>query len=125
MPRRPIDRRGPRVRQHDPSLLILLSLAAGDKHGHALAGDIAEVAGVRLGPGTLYGAITRLEQRGLIEPLAAEGRRRPYRLTRSGLAALDEDVKALRRLLAAGDERVAMARRRLGATPAPGLGWAT
>lgn len=106
--------RGSRVRQNDPSLLILISLAEGDKHGHALASDIAEVAGVRLGPGTLYGAITRLEERGLIEPLEEEGRRRPYRLTRSGLAALDEGVRELRRLAAAGDKRLGVAGRRLG-----------
>ena len=117
------DRRSRRIRQNDPSLLILLSLAEGDKHGHALAGDIAEVAGVRLGPGTLYGAITRLEERGLIEPLAEEGRRRPYRLTRAGLVALDDGVRELRRLAAAGDERLAAAGRRLGATTS--LGWAT
>jgi DNA-binding PadR family transcriptional regulator len=103
-----------RVRQNDPALLILLSLAEGDKHGHALAGDIEAVAGVRLGPGTLYGAIARLEERGLIEPLAEDGRRRPYRLTRSGLAALDEGVRELRRLAAAGDARLAAAGRRLG-----------
>ncbi|HEV3213393.1 MAG TPA: PadR family transcriptional regulator [Acidimicrobiales bacterium] len=124
MPAAPIERRGRRVRQNDPSLLILLSLAEGDKHGHALAVDIAEVAGVRLGPGTLYGAITRLEERGLIEPLAEEGRRRPYRLTGAGLAALDEGVRELRRLAAAGDERVVAAGRRLGVTAARGLGWA-
>jgi DNA-binding PadR family transcriptional regulator len=124
MPAAPTERRARRVRQNDPSLLILLSLAQGDKHGHALAVDIAEVAGVRLGPGTLSGAITRLEERGLIEPLAEEGRRRPYRLTGAGLAALDEGVRELRRLAAAGDERLAAAGRRLGATTAHGLGWA-
>ncbi len=103
-----------RVRQNDPTLLILLSLAEGDKHGHALAGDIEAVAGVRLGPGTLYGAIARLEERGLIEPLAEDGRRRPYRLTRTGLAALDEGVRELRRLAAAGDARLGAAGRRIG-----------
>jgi len=122
MARSSSDRRSRRIRQNDPALLILLSLAEGDKHGHALAGDIAQVAGVRLGPGTLYGAITRLEERGLIEPLAEEGRRRPYRLTRSGLVALDDGVRELRRLAAAGDERLAAASRRLGGTS---LGWAT
>jgi DNA-binding PadR family transcriptional regulator len=105
---------GFRARQNDPSLLVLLSLAGGDKHGHGLAGDIERVAGVRLGPGTLYGAIARLEERGLIEPLAEDGRRHPYRLTQSGLAALDEGVRELRRLAAAGDERLEVAGRRLG-----------
>jgi len=112
--RRAASGRVERVRQNDPTLLILLSLAEGDKHGHALARDIETVAGVRLGPGTLYGAIARLEERGLIEPLAEDGRRRPYRLTRAGLAALDEEVRELRRLAAAGDARLAAAGRRLG-----------
>jgi DNA-binding PadR family transcriptional regulator len=114
--------RATRVRQNDPSLLILLSLADGDKHGHALAGDIERLAGVRLGPGTLYGAIARLEERGLIEPLAQDGRRRPYRLTPTGLGALRDGVRDLRRLAAAGDERLAAAGRRL---PGVSSGWAT
>src|SRR5258705_250980 len=58
----------------DPSLLILASLAGGDKHGYAMIEDIERMASVRLGPGTLYGALARLEQRGLIAPLAATGR---------------------------------------------------
>ncbi|HLK45319.1 MAG TPA: PadR family transcriptional regulator, partial [Acidimicrobiales bacterium] len=50
-------------RPNDPPLLILTSLAGGPKHGHALSRDIESFAGVRLGPGALYGAITRLEER--------------------------------------------------------------
>jgi len=73
----------------DPALLIMTSLAAGPKHGYALIQDIAEFAGVRLGPGTLYGAISRLEERGLIEALEAEGRRRPYYLSAAGQDALE------------------------------------
>ena len=72
----------------DPAVLILSSLAGGDKHGYALVKDIEAFAGVRLGPGTLYGALSRLEERGLIEALDAEDRRRPYRLTARGTAAL-------------------------------------
>ncbi len=72
----------------DPTLLVLASLAEGDKHGYAMMEDIERFAGVRLGPGTLYGAITRLEQRGWIRPLkAAEDRRQPYTLTRRRAAA--------------------------------------
>src|SRR5436305_1120262 len=52
-------------RENDPPLLILVSLADGPKHGHALARDIEGFADVTLGPGALYGAITRLEERGL------------------------------------------------------------
>jgi DNA-binding PadR family transcriptional regulator len=48
----------------DPSVLIMASLASGPKHGYALIKDIQEFAGAALGPGTLYGALARLEQRG-------------------------------------------------------------
>src|ERR1043165_8067396 len=50
----------------EPALLILVSLADGPKHGYSMTEDIEMVAGVRLGPGTLYGALARLETRGLI-----------------------------------------------------------
>ena len=65
----------------DPTLLVLASLAGGDKHGYAIMDDIQAFAGLRLGPGTLYGAITRLEERGWIRPLDSGDGRRPYRLT--------------------------------------------
>ena len=48
----------------DPGLLILTSLADGEKHGYAMMEDIEALCGVRLGPGTLYGALARLERRG-------------------------------------------------------------
>ncbi len=79
----------------DPEILILSSLAGGDKHGYAMVQDIQRFAGVALGPGTLYGAITRLEERGWIRPLEAEDRRRPYRLTPSGRVYLEEQMKGL------------------------------
>lgn len=68
----------------DPEVLLLVSLADGPKHGHAMLLDVHAFTGKRLGPGTLYGALSRLEEEGLVEPLAPEGRRRPYRLTRRG-----------------------------------------
>lgn len=91
----------------DPSLLILASLADGPKHGYAMMEDIAEMSGVRLGPGTLYGALARLEQRGFIEPLPAEQRRRPYRLTGLGAAALREQLRSLGHFAATGLARLA------------------
>ena len=94
-------------RANDPPVLILTSLADGPKHGHALARDIEEFAVVRLGPGALYGAITRLEQRGLIEPLDSDDRRRPYRITEAGTAALAEVVADMRRLADTGAARLA------------------
>ena len=61
----------------EPALYILISLADGPKHGYAMTHDIEAVAGHKFGPGTLYGAIARLESRKWIEPLPAEDRRRP------------------------------------------------
>jgi hypothetical protein len=57
----------------DPSVLILSSLAEMPRHGHAIYLDIKGFAGGELGPGTLYGAIERLEERGLIEPAGEDG----------------------------------------------------
>ena len=51
----------------------MASLADGAKHGYAITRDVEEIAGVTLGPGTLYGALARLEERGLIEPLPSDG----------------------------------------------------
>ena len=76
----------------DPTLLVLASLADGDKHGYAMMEDIQRFANVRLGPGTLYGAITRLEQRGWIRPVASEDRRQPYSITGAGRAYLEEQL---------------------------------
>ena len=98
---------------NDPGLLILTSLSSGPKHGYALTQDIETFAGVRLGPGTLYGALTRLEDRGLIEPLEAQDRRRPYRITADGGAALAATLAGLRRILDEGDVRLARSDGRL------------
>ena len=46
----------------DPELLILSSLADGPKHGWAIMSDIEAFAGVTVGPGTLYNAITRAKR---------------------------------------------------------------
>jgi DNA-binding PadR family transcriptional regulator len=93
-------------RPNDPPLLILTSLADGPKHGHALAKDIEQFAGVSLGPGALYGAITRLEERGLIEALPSIDRRNPYRITAAGSAALAHAVNDMKRLANVGAKRL-------------------
>lgn len=85
---------------------MLSSLAKEPKHGYAIILDVEEVAGVRLGPGTLYGVLSRLESKGLIEALPAEGRRRPYRLTQEGIGALSEELEALDRVVSAGLSRL-------------------
>ena len=93
----------------EPALLILISLADGPKHGYAMIDDIATVAEVRFGPGTLYGAITRLESRGLIERLDAEDRRNPYRLTGLGEKALRARLASIQAIARIGQRRLANA----------------
>ena len=93
-------------RSNDPPVLILTSLASGSKHGYALLQDIEDFAGVTLGPGTLYGAIARLEERGLIEPVGASGRRRPYRLTAAGAEVLEVTLGELRAIVEVGTARL-------------------
>jgi DNA-binding PadR family transcriptional regulator len=90
----------------DPSLLILASLAGSDKHGYAMIEDIESMSGNKLGPGTLYGALARLEERGLIEPLPADDRRRPYRLTGLGAKILREQLVVLNHFARIGLERL-------------------
>ena len=103
MPRHPSHRGQP----PEPGLLILTSLAGGPKHGYAMIEDISRLAGVRLGPGTLYGALARLESRGLIEALPDEDRRRPYRLTGLGRDVIGEQLESIQRLAEAGLRRLA------------------
>jgi len=91
----------------EPALLILVSLADGPKHGYAMLEDIEALCGVRLGPGTLYGALARLERRALVAPLEAEDRRRPYRLTEAGVATLRAQLAGLHDLARAGLRRLA------------------
>jgi DNA-binding PadR family transcriptional regulator len=91
---------------NDPQLLVLVSLASGPKHGHAMLLDIERIAGARLGPGTLYGAIGRLEAAELIEPMSSDGRRRPYRLTEAGRSVLGDRLRALKATVEAGIARI-------------------
>lgn len=90
----------------DPPLLVLASLSNGPKHGHAMIEDIALLCGTRLGPGTLYGAITRLEEQGMIEALPADDRRHPYRITPDGLELLRARLSVLNRFARAGMKRL-------------------
>ena len=90
----------------EPAILILTSLAKGPAHGYAIVKDVEELAGVHLGPGTLYAAISRLEARGLIEALEPRERRRPYRMTGSGEQFLRERLRTLERVTRAGLERL-------------------
>lgn len=93
----------------NPSLLILSSLASGAKHGYAMIQDIEEFSGTHLEVGTLYGALARLQEQGWIEALESSDRRRPYRLTGLGLAALREQLDTMQQIVTVGQQRLANA----------------
>ena len=86
----------------EPGLLVLASLAGSPRHGYAIMRDIQRFHGARMEPGTLYGALSRLEGRGWIEPLPAEDRRRPYRLTEAGVRVLRHHLATMQRVVATG-----------------------
>ena len=82
----------------DPSVLILTSLSDGPKHGYAIMTDVAAFSGVKMEPGTLYGALSRLERRGWVRPLAAAERRRPYQITAAGQVTAMQQIVQVARL---------------------------
>jgi DNA-binding PadR family transcriptional regulator len=89
----------------EPSMYILVALSDGPKHGYAIMTDVESISGAPLGPGTLYGALARLERRGLIEALEPDERRRPYRLTALGATTLKVQLEGV-----AGFARTGLAR---------------
>lgn len=93
----------------EPSLLILVSLSAGPKHGYAIMQDVEHVSGRPMGAGTLYAALARLEERGHIEPLTQVDRRRPYRLTAVGATNLAEQLRGLSKFAQTGLRRLTAA----------------
>ncbi|WP_368662670.1 methyltransferase domain-containing protein [Kitasatospora sp. NA04385] len=76
-------------------MLVLSALAEGPLHGYAVNTAIERMTGERLGRGSLSGALVRLRDKGLIEYLEGEGRRRPVRLTSAGRKVLEGEVEAL------------------------------
>jgi DNA-binding PadR family transcriptional regulator len=95
---------------------ILLSLASGEQHGYAIMQEVLERSDgkIRLWPATLYGALKRLIDAGLIEesderPAAEldDARRRYYRLTKLGRGVLDAETARLKELV-----RIVQIRRR-------------
>jgi DNA-binding PadR family transcriptional regulator len=90
----------------EPSLYILVSLSDEPKHGYLIMQDVEAMSRRPLGPGTLYGALARLERRGLIEALDAEDRRRPYRLTGAGETLLRAQLDQIERFVAIGRARL-------------------
>lgn len=99
-------REDPLRRAGEASVLILVSLADGPKHGYALIKDVKQFAGMELGPGTLYGALDRLERLGFVEPLPANERRHPYRITVQGAAALRVHLDSLEEISVTGRLRL-------------------
>jgi DNA-binding PadR family transcriptional regulator len=93
----------------DRSILILTSLADCPKHGYALIKDVESFAGVKLGAGTLYSALAKLERAGLVEALPAEERRRPYRITAAGRDFLYARLTESVRIAEVGLRRIAVA----------------
>lgn len=102
-------RRADQLTWGNPPLLILGSLAGGPKHGYAIVQDVTEQAGITMGPGTLYGALSRLEASGLVEALPGDERRRPYRLTAAGAQALSERLADMSRFARTGLARLSAA----------------
>jgi len=90
----------------DAALLILTSLAGGAKHGYSMIDDIKSITGARLGPGTLYGAIARLETEGMIAALESDDRRRPYQITAKGRRHLEAEIGGMKDFVAAGLRRL-------------------
>jgi DNA-binding PadR family transcriptional regulator len=93
----------------DPSVLILTSLSDGSKHGYAIMTDVAAFSEVSMEPGTLYGALSRLEKRGWIRPLDTDERRRPYEITAAGQAVLAEQLKTMQQVVRTATQRIATA----------------
>ncbi|SEM62685.1 PadR family transcriptional regulator [Streptacidiphilus jiangxiensis] len=102
------------MQANDAQTLVLCALADGPLHGYAVNAAIEQLVGERLGPGSLYGALTRLEAKGLVEPVEPveeSGRQRPVRLTAAGRAVLERELRSMAKVAAAG-------LRSLGVSPA-------
>lgn len=90
----------------DPALLILASLAGGQKHGYHMMEDIQAISGIKLGPGTLYWALNRLEEHGFIEAIETDDRRKPYKLTALGLTTLESTLEKMQAFTQTGLQRL-------------------
>ena len=94
-------------RTSEPALLVLVSLLEGPRHGYAVSQDIERMTGRRPGPGTLYGAISRLEGAGMIEAVPGdESRRKPYGLTPADVAEAQRELSSMAALADEGHRRL-------------------
>jgi DNA-binding PadR family transcriptional regulator len=94
------------MQAHDAQTLVLYALADGPLHGYAINTAIEQLTGQRLGPGSLYGALARLEAKQLIEPVDKTGRQRPVRLTPHGREVLERELRSMAHVAAAGLKRL-------------------
>ena len=90
----------------DVQLLILTALAAEPMHGHGIRDEVEQLSGRAVGPGTLYGAISRLEDDDLIRPLAPHGRRKLYQMTGAGRRYLGDEVARSRAVVEVAERRL-------------------
>lgn len=90
-------------------LHVLLAIEGGALHGYAIMQAVEGTAGIAMGPGTIYGTLQRLSEAGLVDEVdPAEGeadRRRCYRLTAQGRAALKAEADRIASLAALLRER--------------------
>ena len=84
---------------------ILLALI-DPKHGYGIMQQTAELSGGRLSlsAGTLYGALASLQEKGWIEPLPEEGRKKEYRITDRGREVLLQELERLTDLVENGKQ---------------------
>jgi len=92
----------------EPSLLILISIAEQNRHGYAIMEDIEKSYDIKLGPGTLYGAISRLEKSGYIQAVASDDRKKPYALTEDGETYVKEQIQAMQKVTTVGMQRLGL-----------------
>ena len=81
---------------------ILLALADGRLHGYAIMRAVEYVTSpsMKMGPGTIYGSLQRMEEAGLVEDCGSveDGKRRLYGMTRLGRKTLEAESARLARL---------------------------
>lgn len=90
----------------DVQALVLTALAGGPMHGHRIRLEVEDLSGQPVGPGTLYGAITRLEDAGLIRPLPPRARRKPYEITDDGRRHLAAVMARHRAVVEVAEQRL-------------------
>ncbi|WP_430787010.1 PadR family transcriptional regulator [Virgibacillus flavescens] len=92
----------------EPTLFILISLADGNKHGYAIMEDTEDSYDIKIGPGTLYGAISRMEKLKYIEAIPSQDRKKPYQITSEGREYLQGKLKEIDTVTKLGFKRLGL-----------------